>query len=115
MEVLAFVLDRGPVSLRDAAEHFSGPPGLARTTIHTVLERLRTKGYLVRERVDDVLQYSAAVERKTLLNGLITQFVSARLGGSVSPLVAYLGEANDLSEAEIQELRAVVNKLGEKS
>src|SRR5579863_10483934 len=90
MEVLQFVLDRGPVSLREAAAHFSAPPALARTTVHTVLERLRTKGYLVRERAEDVLRYRAAVERKTLLDGMIKQFVTARLGGSVSPLVAYL-------------------------
>ena len=112
MEVLAFVLDRGPVSLREAADHFSGPPGLARTTVHSVLERLRTKGYLVRERSDEALQYKAAVERKSLLNGLVTQFVSARLGGSISPLVAYLGEAKNLTDEEIEELRAVVKKLG---
>lgn len=113
MEVLAFVLDRGPVSLRDAADHFSGI-GLARTTVHTVLERLRQKGYLERERSDEAFLYEAAVERKSLLQGLVKQFVTARLGGSVSPLVAYLGEAKYLTDEEIAELRAVVDKLGER-
>jgi predicted transcriptional regulator len=114
MEVLALVLDRGPISLREAADHFA-EMGLARTTVHTVLERLRTKGYLERERQDDVLKYKTVVERKSLLQGLVTQFVTARLGGSVSPLVAYLGEAKNLTDEEIAELRAVVKRLGEPS
>ena len=112
MEVLVFVLDKGPVSLREAADHFSKPPALARTTVHTVLERLRTKGYLARQRLNDVLKYKAAIERKSLFDGLVDQFVTARLGGSVSPLVAYLGDAKELTDDEIAELRAVVEKLG---
>jgi predicted transcriptional regulator len=114
MEVLAFVLDHAPVSLREAADHFAEPAGLARTTVHTVLERLRKKGYLDREQLDGVLKYRPAVERSALINGLIAQFISARLGGSISPFVAYLSQAKGLPQNEIDELKALVKQLEER-
>jgi predicted transcriptional regulator len=116
MQVLAFVLEREPISHREAADHFAlSPLGLARTTVHTILERLRAKGYLVRESRDEVLKYRGAIDRKTLLEGLVKQFVTARLGGSISPLVAYLCEAKNLTDVEIEQLCAAVNRLGKEA
>ena len=42
-------------SVAQAAQYFGATQGLARTTILSVMERLREKGYLVREKRDGVV------------------------------------------------------------
>src|SRR5688572_23374283 len=61
IEVLRFVSNRAPISIRDTAETFGRERGLARTTILTVMERLRKKKYLARRRVEGVFLYQSSV------------------------------------------------------
>ena len=77
------------------------------------MERLRTKNYVTREKLDGIFLYSSALSQGELMQGVIQKFVSKALGGSVSPLVAYLAEEQELSDVEIAELRKLVDGLDE--
>lgn len=121
--MLRFVQDRAaPVTVRAVAQEWGAPRGLARTTILTVMERLRKKGYLVRRkngadpneaagRGGEAFAYEPAVEAAPLMQDLVRAFVQNTLGGSVAPFAAYLADAPDLSERELAELRRVVESL----
>lgn len=113
LEVLRHVVDHTPVTVREVAESFGEERGLARTTLLTVMERLRKKGYLVRRKADGAFQYSPAVEKEQLLRGLVQRFVERTLGGSVSPFVAYLSEAKGLSTEEVKSLKELLTELEE--
>src|SRR5207249_331104 len=52
LEVLRFVAEHAPISVGEVAERFGEPRGLARTTILTVMERLRKKGFLTRSKAE---------------------------------------------------------------
>lgn len=110
LQVLDFVLERGPVSAREAGEHFAEAAGLARSTVQTVMERLRKKGFLKRREQDGIFVYEAALERRTLLNEMIGEFIKNRLSGSVTPLVAYLSESRKLKPEELEQLREIVRR-----
>jgi predicted transcriptional regulator len=110
-ELLRYVADRAPVSARDAAEGFGPPRGLARTTVQTVIERVRAKGYLTREKRGGVYLYSPAEEKPALLREKIQSFVERALGGSFSPLVAYLAERRGLTNEERETLERVVERM----
>jgi predicted transcriptional regulator len=116
LEVLRFVTDRAPVTVREVANEWGAPRNLARTTILTVMERLRTKGFLTRDRApdDSTFQYSPAVAKTDLMRGLVQDFVEKTLGGSVAPFVAYLADAPDLSDREMEELRRIVQGMERK-
>src|SRR4029450_11271739 len=58
MDLLQYVAENAPGAVRQAAEGFGQPRGLARTTVLTVMERLRRKGYLTRARRRGVYHYS---------------------------------------------------------
>ena len=111
LEVLRYIADRAPVSAREVAERFGEQRGLARTTVLTVIERLRKKGYLTRKRREGVYHYSPRVPQAELLQGLVGHFVETILGGSVSPVVAYLARTRRLTEAELRELQQLVDEL----
>jgi len=111
LEVLRYIADRPSATVGEVAEGFGVPRQLARTTVQTVMERLYKKGYLNRKDEANILRYSARTPQADLLRGLVGDFVEKTLAGSLSPLMAYLSEAETVTPEEMAELKAVVAKL----
>ncbi|HXH60840.1 MAG TPA: BlaI/MecI/CopY family transcriptional regulator [Fimbriimonadaceae bacterium] len=111
MSLMRHFAEAGPQTVREAAEGFGEQRGYARTTVLTLMERLRQKGYLAREKRDGVYHYSPQIASGDLDRGAVKRFVQRALGGSVSPLVAFLAENPDLTEDEVAELRKIVEKM----
>jgi predicted transcriptional regulator len=111
MEILRYISDHHPVSVREVADRVCAGKGQVRTTALNVMERLREKGYLKRRKANGIFQYSPSVPRAELLHSLVREFVNRTLGGSLSPFVAYLTQEGKLSAGELAELRALVKEL----
>jgi predicted transcriptional regulator len=108
LEVLKYVQEHAPVSVREVAAGFDQ---LARTTILTVMERLREKGLLAREKVEGVYRYRPRVDQPRLMRSLVEDFVETTLGGTVSPFLAYLNDKGEVSPEELSELKKLVRSL----
>jgi predicted transcriptional regulator len=111
LALLRYVAEQGSVTVAQAVEAFGAARGLARSTVLTMMDRLRAKGHLERRRVDGVYQYSSPRSSDDLLRGVVRSFVEKTLDGSVSPFVSYLVEAADVSDKELAELERLVAKL----
>ena len=111
LEILRFVSENAPISVGDVAASYAESHKLARTTLLTVMERLRKKGYLTRVKHDGIFRYRPQTEPADLLRHIVHEFVETRLAGSITPFVAYLAEADDLSEEELAALRRIVDRL----
>ena len=111
LALLRFVGDSGPITVGDAAKGYGTPLGLARTTVLTMMERLRAKGYLIRTKKNGIYTYSLKGDKEDLLSGVVGEFIQRSLGGSLSPFVSYLVDTGKLSEKEIAELRRMVESL----
>ena len=111
LEILQYAVDRYPVTVREVADHAAETKGYARTTVLTVMERLRKKGYLTRRKAGGVYQYRPKLPKGELLEHLIGDFVDRVLGGSVSPFVAYLAQTDNLTEEEVARLKKAVQEL----
>lgn len=111
LQVLRYVADYRTVSVREVADHVAATSGKARTTVLTVMERLREKGYLVRRKMGGVYRYSPKRSQADVLRSLVAEFVREALGGSVSPFVAYLAEGADLNDEQLRELARLVADL----
>jgi predicted transcriptional regulator len=114
LTLLRYIADGGPSTVGEVAEGFGEPRGLARSTVLTMMERLRQKGRLEREQVEGVYRYRSLVSEGDLLRGAVQTFVERTLAGSVSPFVAYLTETGDVSDAELAELEDLVSRLKSK-
>lgn len=99
------------MTVRDVADHFAEARGHVRTTILNVMERLRKKGFLTRQKVGGIFKYEPRVGKADLLQSLVRDFVEKTLGGSVSPFVAYLSRDARLSDDELEELKIAVDEL----
>lgn len=114
LALLRYVAEAGPVTVGQAVEGFGGPRGLARSTVLTVMERLRKKGRLRRRKAGGIFQYSSPLPAGEVLRGVVRSFVETTLGGSMSPFVTFLSEVEEVSDAELAELEQIVARLHEK-
>ena len=111
LNLLRYLAAEKAMTVREVADGFGEDHGYARTTILTLMERLRKKGYVTRKKLGGVFVYSSALSQTELMQGVVRSFVSKALGGSVSPLVAYIAEEQELSDVEIAKLRELVAGL----
>ena len=111
IEILRYIGDHHPISVGEMAEHVAQTTGQARTTVLTIMERLRQKGHLIRKKVRGVYRYSPKVAKQVLLQSLVRNFVDTTLGGSVSPFVAFLSESGPISTEDLDMLKRLVRAL----
>jgi predicted transcriptional regulator len=99
-------IDRqGDASVGEVAADYGSERGLARSTVLTMMERLR------RQQVDGVYRYAATAEQDEVVGGAIGQFVEKTLQGSVTPFVAWMSQRAEVSDDELAELEALVARL----
>ena len=98
-------------SVGEVAADFGEPRGLARSTVLTMMERLRAKGYLKRRQVQGMYRYSTATGAAEAVRSAVGSFVEKTLSGSVSPFVAWMSEHAEVTDHELAELEALVAQL----
>ena len=111
LALLTWLAEHPAITVGEVAERYGAPRALARSTVLTMMERLRGKGYLGRRMADGIYRYRARESSADLLKGAVERFIERNLDGSVSPFLAYLSEAGRLSDAELAELEAIVARL----
>jgi len=111
LALLQHVAQQGDASVGEVAADFGETRGLARSTVLTMMERLRAKTYLKRKRVDGVFRYAPTTGEDTVIRNQVASFVEKTLQGSVSPFVAWMSERGQVSDDELAQLQALVEKL----
>jgi predicted transcriptional regulator len=111
LALLHYLDENKSASVGEVAAGFGDPRGLARSTVLTMMERLRSKGFLRRRQVQGMFRYSAATGPAEAMRTAVGSFVEKTLSGSVSPFVAWMSERGDVSDDELAELKALVSQL----
>lgn len=111
LSLLQHLEESGAASVGEVAASFGEPRGLARSTVLTMMERLRGKGYLKRKQVRGMFRYSIATGPGEAMRSAVGSFVEKTLSGSVSPFVAWMSEHAEVSDDELAELEALVEQL----
>ncbi|NII11244.1 BlaI/MecI/CopY family transcriptional regulator [Oleiagrimonas sp. C23AA] len=111
LALLHYLAEHEDASVGEVAADFGAQRGLARSTVLTMMERLRSKQYLARQRVGTVYRYRTATGPGEAMRQAVGSFVEKTLGGSVSPFVAWMSERGQVSDDELDQLQALVAKL----
>lgn len=114
LALLHYLAEAGTASVGEVATGFGAPRGLARSTVLTMMERLRGKGYLRRRQLRGMFRYSTATGPGEAMRSAVGSFVEKTLSGSVSPFVAWMSERAEVSDDELAELQALVAQLQSK-
>ncbi len=111
LSLLRYLAEHQPATVGEVAADFGAEQSLARSTVLTMMERLRTKGYLRRRQIEGVYQYRATTAPAVAMRRAVDSFVQNTLHGSVSPFVAWMAERGEVSDEELAELNALVERL----
>lgn len=111
--VMDVVWARAPVTAGQVADALAGNRDWSLQTIKTLLARLVGKGALATEQDGRRFLYRPLVAQEAYRARESRRFVDRLFGGRVSPLVAQLAEQEALSDADIAELRAIIDRLGQ--
>ena len=114
LALLQHIAALGDASVGEVAATFGEPRGLARSTVLTMMERLRAKAYLKRRQVAGVYRYAGTAGQADVVHGAVGSFVEKTLQGSVSPFVAWMSQRTEVSDEELAELETLVATLQSK-
>jgi predicted transcriptional regulator len=110
MEVL---WDRGPSSIREVQDAFTGRRRPAYTTVQTMVYRLEAKGAIRRvKKIGNAHIFEALVSRVAAQRRVIDELL-AFFGGSGQPVVAHLIDAGKLTLDDVREAEATLRRLSE--
>ncbi len=111
LALLQYIGENEPASVGEVAAGFGEARGLARSTVLTMMERLRSKGYLQRAQHQGVYRYQSTAQQQEVVSSAVGSFVEKTLQGSISPFVAWMSEKAEVSDSELAELEALVSRL----
>ena len=114
LALLQYIAEQGDASVGEVAAAFGESRGLARSTVLTMMERLRAKGYLQRAQHQGVYRYQSTAQQQEVVSSAVGSFVEKTLQGSISPFVAWMSEKAEVSDNELAELEALVANLQSK-
>jgi predicted transcriptional regulator len=99
--VLTKLWELGAASIRDVHGQLSNPEGLVYTTIAKVIDRLRGKGLIQRERHGKAFVYRAKIAREVVERARAQNAVSRLLGAAPRAAVAALVDAVDAVDPKL--------------
>jgi predicted transcriptional regulator len=112
LAVLQALWDRGPTTIRELTEALYPRGSTAHyATVQKLLERLETKRCVKRDRKEWPHVFTATVDRGHLIGRRLKSVADKLCDGSLTPLLTHLIRGDQLSAAERQSLRGLLDEL----
>jgi len=97
-------------SVREVYETLRQRRSVAYTTVMTMMNTLGNKGYLKKALHGRAFRYRPAVPERRVVTTMVREFVERVFDGASGPLLAHLVAESDLSDAEREELRRLIDE-----
>lgn len=101
-----------PMTITELTAALRPDPGWGKNTIITMLSRLELKGAVRHEEGGRAKQYYPSVTREDAARVETESFLSKVYGGSLGLMMSAMVESRQLSEQDIAELSAILEKAG---
>ena len=102
----------GPATITQLTHALEGETGWSKHTIITMLSRLEAKGAVTYEEGKRAKLYSPLIMREDAARAETESFLSKVYGGSLGLMMNAMVESRSLTEADIAELSAILEKAG---
>ncbi|MBB5685585.1 BlaI/MecI/CopY family transcriptional regulator [Sphingobium boeckii] len=109
--VMEVLWDEAPLTAADVHQRIDPARGWSDRTVKTMLSRLLGKGVLAYEEEGRRYLYRPAVAREDYVSTESRRLVDRLFGGRITPLVAHLAERDELTDADIAEIEALLKAL----
>ena len=112
-KVLRIVSEQGTCAARDVVAAGHEEFGWSASTVKTLLRRLVDKGHLKTRRIGNSFLYRASRSASRSLRKAADALLDNAAEGTVAPLLAYLVKKSELSAAEVEDLRRLLDRKGD--
>ena len=103
---------RQPLTITELTAALREETGWSKNTVITMLSRLEAKGAVRHEEGGRAKRYFPCVPQQTAAQAETESFLSKVYGGSLGLMMSAMVESRRLSEADIAELSAILDKAG---
>jgi|SRR5690606_11343492 len=110
-QVMQVLWDRHPRSADEVVAALAPTTGWAEPTVKTLLNRLLNKGAVDAARDGRRYLYSPVLAREAWVAQQSEGLLERLFGGRVAPLVAHFSQRGRLSEADVAELRKLLEEI----
>jgi predicted transcriptional regulator len=108
LEVLHTLWERGPLTVRDVMNELNRTRTRAYTSVMSLLNVMVDKGLLTRKPHGRAFLYAAKAGREKTLGRMVDDLLTRAFSGSADLLVSHLLDQARPSEAELAEIRRVL-------
>ncbi|MHC4166441.1 MAG: BlaI/MecI/CopY family transcriptional regulator [Planctomycetota bacterium] len=106
--ILRVVWRLEPCAAPTVQEELQRQKGWAYTTVKTMMDRMVKKGLLKTQRIRNLYLYSSVISQSQARRGEIMRTVSRAFDGTLTPMMHFLIENDELSEQEYRQLEAMI-------
>jgi BlaI family transcriptional regulator, penicillinase repressor len=110
LEILKILWRDGPCSVRDVRDTLVSFRDLAYTSVMTMMNIMREKGYLKRKKEGGCYVYRARITKKSTAGRMLGDMVDRVFDGSAASLMVNLLETAEIDSEELKELRKRINR-----
>ncbi len=103
---------RQPQTITELTAALKADTGWSKNTVITMLSRLETKGAVRHEAGERAKRYYSAVSRQDAARAETESFLGKVYGGSLGLMMSAMVESRQLTESDIAELSAILEKAG---
>jgi len=108
--VMSVLWRKGRATVKEIQRALDPGRPLARTTINTMLTKMREKGYVGAREVNFAFEFRPLVERESVTKSKVSGLVDGFLEGDIAPLAAYIVENGELTPEQIKVLEEIVRR-----
>ncbi len=108
-QVMHYIWKLDKATMKDIIDLYAEPKP-AMTTIATLLKRMKDKGYIDYSTIGKAREYFPTVSRTEYFASHFRGIIKNFFGDSAAQFASFFTEATDLSEEELTELRAAIDK-----
>ncbi len=110
LQILGVLWDHGPQTVKDVMQHMPDGRERAYTTVLSLLQGMEKKRLVKHKAVGRVHHFAAAVERESVVSGVLDRLVSHVFGGRASAAMQQLLEGGQVSADEVKAIRDVLGE-----
>ncbi len=110
LEILHVLWTHGPTSLGAVCEALRHQRDVAATTVATMLRVMSDKGLVKRTGSGRGATWTAAVSKQKTERGMVRKLVDRVFDGAADRLAAHLVTGGELSKAQLNELRQLIDE-----
>ena len=106
--IMKVVWEKQPCAAPTVQEALQKEKGWAYTTVKTMMDRMVKKGLLKTKKIRNLYLYSAALNESQAQKGEIMRTLKRAFNGTLTPMMQFLIENDELSEEEYEQLEQLI-------